>query len=117
MIPQFANTFVATLYKRISNSYEYETQGIEFKARVSTTKERNSFFPLNGVASQEIKLSLYTQDDIVIEIKPNDRVVFMGNSYLVSSIGVYLDSACALAQSTYKNEDLIKRCPKGVQLV
>lgn len=116
-IPRVAHFITAILYKKLDNSIDYDINGIEFKAKINSNENKGSFYALNGLVSDNVSISLYSQDDIVSQIKANDKVRFMGNEYLVQSVGIYLDNALAMSLDSYNEEDLYARCPKGIQLV
>ena len=114
MQPRFGNTYEIALYKRIENSLEYEEKPIVFKCKIASNKDMRSYQILNGLFNENSTLSLMTQDSVNIE--PNDKVIFLGEVKIVTSVGVFLNKNRMLSQSVFDDEHILANSPKGITL-
>ena len=107
-------TFV--LYRRIENSYEYEeTPYATFKGRPANQYEKRNFRILQGVnGNTDSQFIICT--NLPKNIKPKDKIVFLGQEKIVESIGFYHDNSRLVNPGVLNDEYIIKRCPKGLNI-
>lgn len=119
--PQTINnkdTFVVKFFKRIKNSaYEYEQkESGTFKCRIAENQETRSYRLLAGVnANQE---SIYIVcSNLPIDLKPQDKVMFMGQIKTIESIGYYYNDSNIVNACLFNDDYIIARSPKGITIV
>lgn len=109
-------TYVLELYKRIPNSYDYETSpSLTFKGRPVNNYERKLYRIKKGVNSNDTSI-LIMATNLPDNVEEGDRVVFMGRELFVESIGYYLNDSGLLDVSFMSSEYLESRSPKGISL-
>lgn len=106
----------ATLYKRKENSNEYNSvPTLTFNCRVANQIEKNTFQPTSGLITQTKGLYLYATR-LPADVKPDDRIYFMGQYYLVETTGEYVSNARILSNDI--NYAQIKNSsPKGLKII
>ena len=115
--PRFGNFFTATLYHRVKNSHEYDTEHpVTFECRTASEKELEHFYPLRGLNVHKTGLTLYTQHDILDVIEDDDKLVFMGQEYLIDSVGIYLSQSRMVNQRMFNDSHVIENSPKGIRI-
>ena len=116
--PRFGNGFEATLYRRKTNSHEYDmTPVATFTCRMATDEEKRHFYPLRGLNMHERTTSLYTEEDVLSIIEDDDKLVFMGKEYIIDGVGVYLNQLRMINPRKFKSDYIIQKAPKGIKIV
>lgn len=117
MIITFGETYTCEVFRRKENSsYEYEdVPYISFKCRPAGTKERKEYRLQKGIIGNSESVYIVATN-LPIEIKPNDRVRFLGEEKTVTSIGYYYDNSRIVNASILSDEAIASRCPKGLTL-
>lgn len=117
MIPTNDETYIIKLYKRIPNSaYEYErTPSATFRGRPMNQVEQKEFRIQKGVngGSDSCYIKVSNLPNIV---KDGDKVEFMGKIWTVKSVGYIFDQARIVNASCLSEEQLVARCPKGINV-
>lgn len=116
MIPTVGETYEFKLYRRIVNSFNFEdVPAATFRGSPVGQKSKKQYRILSGVAG--------TTDDIFIiatnlpkDIKVGDRIVFLGETKEVRSVGYYFDENLIVNAKLFSNEYIAKRCPKGLTM-
>lgn len=115
--PRFGNFFTAIIYHRIKNSHEYNMANpITFQCRIANQKELEHFYPLRGLNVHKTSIGLYTQDNILDLIEDDDKIVFMGQEYLIDSVGIYLQQSRMINQRNFNDSHVIENSPKGIRI-
>ena len=117
MIPAVGETYTAKVYKRVKDSdYQWEdTPYCTFKCRPASQMEKKKYRIQKGVNGNTDSIFLYATnlpDDISIK----DKVKFMGKEWTLESTGYYFDASHIVNASILTEEQIIARCPKGVNL-
>lgn len=115
MIPTRGETYEIKVLKRKDGlSYEY-AESFSFKGRPSTQLERKSYRIAKGVEGSKDSISIFATN-INGTINEGDKVVFLGKTYIVASVGYYFDQARIVNPSFMSDEAIMGRCPKGIQI-
>ena len=117
MLPVNNERFKLELYKRKANSkYEWEEEpSCCFKGRPANQIELKSYRIQKGVNGNTDSTFVYSTN-LPSEVKPGDRVSFLGKFWTVNSIGYYYESSRIINPSILSEEQIIERCPKGLNL-
>lgn len=117
MLVTYGESYTLELFRRKENSaYEYEEEPyITFKCRPAGSKEKKEYRLQKGVIANNDSIYLIATN-MPTEIKPNDRVRFLGEEKTVSSIGYYFDSSRIVNASILSEEAIMNRCPKGLTI-
>lgn len=117
MIPVNNEKYVLELYKRKPNSpYEYEDKpSITFKGRPASQVEIKVYRIQKGVNGNTDSTYIYATN-LPAEIKPKDKIKFMGKMWTVNSTGYYFNEANIMNAGIMSEEQIIHRCPKGLNL-
>lgn len=117
MIPTNNEHYDLELIKRKPNSpYLYEdAPTCAFKGRPANQAEKRVFRIQKGVNGNTDSVFVYsTNMPENIEIK--DKIIFMGKEWIVNSIGYYFEAAHIVNPGCLSEEQIIARCPKGLNL-
>lgn len=117
MIPTNNEKYVFELYSRIPNSpYEYESKpSVIFKGRPASQVEIKTYRVQKGV-NGNTDSTFVVATNLPKEIKPKDKVKFLGKIWTVNSCGYYFDQANFVNAGLMSEEQIIHRCPKGLNL-
>ena len=116
MLTSKNETYQAVVYKRKTNSFEYETTpSFSFYCRPASELERKQYFATSGLMTTSDGIMLFATR-LDEEIKVDDRVVFNGTSKLVDSVGVYIENNRIVNASLFKPTIITKNAPKGITL-
>lgn len=112
MLPSNKQNVAFLLFRRKSPN----NTPTQFRGIVIGEQDRDEYTPTQGLIT--------TQNGIFVksirlpsEIDIDDKVIYMGKSYIVANIGYYVDNIRCVDTSRMRCEDFIRRCPKGIQLV
>lgn len=114
----FGETYELKLYRRLPNSpYEYEEIPYATIYCVpASPKEKSTYRVMQGVQSNEEHIFLRV-NNLPAEIKPQDKVVFLGETKAIGSIGYYFDKSYIVNARVMKPEYIYTKCPKGLTLL
>ncbi len=117
MIPTSDERFTLKLYKRIENSaYEWEeAPAVIFRGRPANQIEIRNYRIQQGVNGNTDSVFIKASN-LPADLKPYDRIEFMGKFWTVMSTGYYYDSARFVNPGAFSNEYIASRCPKGINL-
>lgn len=109
--------YTYSVYKRIPNSaYEYETvPSITFRGRPASQLEKKNYRITQGQNGSTNSIFVISSN-LPQDLKPNDRVEFLGKTWLIINIGYYFDESRFVNAGVFSNEYIQKRCPKGLSL-
>ena len=116
-IPTNDEKYELELYKRQENSkYEYEDNpSCIFRGRPANTLEKKLYRIQKGVNGSSDSIFVYCSN-LPQDLKIEDQVKYMGKFYTVQSIGYYFDAARFVNPRCLSEEQIIARCPKGLNL-
>lgn len=117
MIPTNNDVYTLELYKRVSNSaYEYENAPkCRFKGHPASKVEKKSYRITKGVNGDDTS-TFVSCTNLPSDVDIGDRVKFMGKEYSVQSIGYLYELANIYNADLLSEEQIIARCPKGLNL-
>lgn len=117
MIPTNDEKYTLTLTRRVKNSaYEYEkAPAFSFKGRPASNIEKKSYRILKGVNGGTDSVFVYVSN-LPGEVNVDDRIYFLGKEWTVQSIGYYFDAARLVNPGVMSEEQIVNRCPKGLNL-
>lgn len=109
--------YILKLYKRIPNSaYEYEdVPCAEFKGRPANQYEKRKFRIQQGVQGNNDSVYVVCSN-LPKEIKPEDKIEFLGKTWTVTSIGYYFDQNKIVNPAIFDENYISNKCPKGIAL-
>lgn len=110
-------TYELQLFKIKPNSnFEYEdSPTIIFKGRPATNIEKKQFRITKGVMGNNMGVSIFCSN-LPKEVEPNDRISFLGKSYVVTNTGYYLSNAGINNARIFSEQYIKERSPKGLTL-
>lgn len=105
------------LYKRDPNSpYTYEdAPSIIFKGRPASQAEVKTYRIQKGVNGNSDSIFIKASN-LPTEVKPEDQIAFLGKKWIVKSVGYYFDQNLIINPACMSEEQIINRCPKGLNL-
>ena len=117
MIVVRGETYDFQLVPRKENSaYEYENHpSITFRGRPANSIEKKNYRIQQGVNGNTDSVYVICSN-LPNEIKPGDRITFVGKVWTVNSVGYYYEDNRVVNNSIMSNEYLMERCPKGLNL-
>lgn len=117
MIVARGESYKLERFPRVENSpYEYESApDVVFFGRPANTMEKKTYRIQQGVNGNSDSIMVYATN-LPAEIKPKDKIRFMGKEWSVSSIGYYFDSNKLFNAKIFDEDYLFKRSPKGLVL-
>ena len=117
MLPVNDEKYELQVFKRIKNTaYEYEsTPSIVFKGRPASQVEKKNYRIQKGVNGGSDS-TFVKASNLPFEVNVNDKVKFLGKFWTVMSIGYYFDEARFVNPACLSEEQIIERCPKGLNL-
>ena len=117
MIAVRGESYRADIIDRVKNSsYEWEdTVKASFSCRPANQMEKKLYRIQKGVNGNSDSMFLICTN-LPDEIKVKDKIIFMGKEWTVESIGYYFDSSLIVNANILSDEQIIERCPKGVNI-
>ena len=117
MITTNNEKYPLTLYKRVPNSsYEWENAPTcRFRGRPASQKEIKTFRLQQGVNGNSDS-QFVVCSNLPNDVKPQDKVVYLGKEWTVMSVGYYFDEARFVNAGIFNDAYIEKRCPKGLNL-
>ena len=110
-------TYDFELIPRKENSpYEYDYEHTtHFKGRPADKEEKSSYRLQVGVNVNNDSLYIFVTN-LPEEIKPGDKIRYLGKTETVESIGYYYELNGIVNASLFSDEYIIARCPKGLTI-
>ena len=104
-------------FPRVKDSpYEFSpTPDLIFYGRPANNLEKKTYRLQQGVNANNYSVFVLCSN-LPQDIKPQDKIEFMGKEWTIISIGYYFDSSRITNAKIFSNEYLEKRAPKGVVL-
>ena len=117
MIPTNDERYELVLYKRVKNSpYEIETAPkVYFKGRPANQVEVKNYRIQKGVNGNSDSVFVKATN-LPEDVSVGDQILFLGKIWTVASVGYYFDGGLFINPSVLSEEQLIERCPKGLNL-
>ena len=117
MIPTNNEKYTLELTKRVRNSaYEWETTPCAiFKGRPANQVEKKLYRVQKGVNGNTDSTFVYASN-LPEEVDIGDQVKFMGKLWNVQSVGYYFDAGLFVNPDVLSEEQIVERCPKGLNL-
>lgn len=117
MIPTNDEKYELQVYKRIHNSeYKYEDNpSIVFKGRPASQIEKKVYRIMKGV-NGNTDSTFVKATNLPSDVDVGDKIKFLGKIWSVMSIGYYFDEARFVNAACLSEEQIIERCPKGLNL-
>ena len=117
MITARGETYRLKRYPRIPDSpYEYaDAPDIEFSGRPASKSEDKDYRVQQGVNANNGGIYVVATN-LPSEIKPHDRIYFMGKMWSVVSVGYFYEENLIVNASAFSEEYIVARCPKGLAL-
>ena len=109
--------YIIKLYKRIENTaYEYENHpAFVFNGRPMNQIEQREYRVQKGVNGGTDSAYLKATN-LPSVVRDGDRVEFLGKIWTVKSVGYIFDQARFVNPSCLSEEQIIARCPKGINI-
>lgn len=117
MIPTNNEIYTLELTKRDPNSpYLWESAPCcRFKGRPASQVEKKNYRIQKGVNGNTDSTFVYATN-LPKEVDVGDQVKFMGKLWNVQSIGYYFNEARLVNADLLSEEQIVERCPKGLNL-
>ena len=105
------------LFKRKSNTaYEWEdVPSATFRGRPANQLEKKLYRVMQGVNGNTDSIFVICSN-MPKDLKPKDKVLFLGKEWQVNSVGYYFDEARFVNAGIMSEEHIASRCPKGINL-
>lgn len=116
MLVARGETYELKVYRRKPNSpYEWEDAPYcTFKGRPASQMEKKTYRIQKGVNGNSD--STFVISSNMPDVKPEDKIIFLGKEWTVENTGYYFDSSLIVNASILSEEQIIDKCPKGVSL-
>lgn len=99
-----------------NDKYTWEQNwSIVFKGRPANQIEKKNYRIMQGVNGNTDSVYVIASN-LPKDIKPYDKVLFMGKEWTVMSVGYYFDEARFVNPGIMNPDHIIARCPKGINL-
>ena len=117
MLVSRGETYKFQVKKRLEDSaYKWEDAvSFEFYGRPANQMEKKEFRIQKGVNGNTDSIFILSSN-LPEELKPEDKIIFLGKEWTVKSIGYYFDSSLIVNANILSEEQIIARCPKGVNI-
>lgn len=117
MIPTNDEHYELELTKRKKNSeYEYEEAPcLTFKGRIANQVEKKKYRIQKGVNGNSDSVFVYCSN-LPKEVDVGDHIKFIGKIWTVESTGYYFDAGRIVNPNIMREEQIMERCPKGLNL-
>lgn len=94
---------------------EKEFTNYVFRCRPASPREKKEYRITKGVIGVE-ESQYIISSNIPEEIKPGDKVVFLGKPMIVTSVGYYFDQTRIISPNKLDPEYIMAKCPKGITI-
>lgn len=110
-------TYDFTVIPVVKNSaYERDTKNtFTFKGRPANTGEKKKYRLQLGVNTSDDSVYIFATN-LPDNIKPGDRVKYLGQTQVVESVGYYYDLNYVVNASIFSDEYIKAQMPKGLTL-
>ena len=98
-----------------NNSWDFDENGIKFKGRPASSLEKKCYNLQRGVVNDDVSIYIYSSN-LPENIKPEDKVLYLGKTWTVESVGYYFYSARFVDPSCFDEEYIKARCAKGITI-
>lgn len=117
MIPTNDERYQLELTKRLLNSpYEWEpAPSCVFKGRIANDIEKKNYRIQKGVNGNSDSTFVYCSN-LPVNVNIGDKIKFMGKYWTVQSVGYYYNASRFVNPGVLSEEQLLERCPKGLNL-
>lgn len=116
MIPAIDENYTIKLKPTIPNSeFLSSDEEIIVKCRPASNLEKKEYRIQQGVVGSEESVYIYCSN-LTAPIKVGDRLEFLGQRKVVTSVGYYYDKNLFINPSAFDPEYIISKCPKGITL-
>ena len=117
MIPTNNEHYELKLYKRDKNSaYTWEgAPTLIFKGRPASNVEKKNYRIQKGVNGNTDSTFVYASN-LPEEVDIGDTIAFLGKEWTVMSVGYYYNAALFVNPACLSEEQIVERCPKGLNL-
>jgi len=102
--------------KVLNNSWAFDESAIRFFGRPANSMEKRTYNLQKGVINDNVSLYIYSSN-LPDEIKPNDKVRYLGKIWTVQSVGYYFDITRFIDASIFDEEYIRTRCAKGITII
>ena len=100
-----------------NSAYENDKDNtFTFKGRPANTQERKKYRLQLGVNTSDDSVYIFATN-LPDNIKPGDRVKYLGQTQVVESVGYYYDLNFIVNASLFSEEYIIAQAPKGITLI
>ena len=100
-----------------NSAYENDKDStFTFKGRPANTQEKKKYRLQQGVNISNNSVYIFATN-LPNEIKPGDRIKYLGQMQVVESVGYYYDLSFVVNANLFNDEYIIAQCPKGLTLV
>ncbi len=115
MLVSRGEIYTLGLIKRKENTaYEWEEAvSCTFKGRPANQLEKKKYRIQKGVDGSSDSTYLFVTN-LPSEVKPGDKIVFIGKQWEVQSVGYYFESSLIINADIMTDEQIMGRCPKGI---
>lgn len=114
-IPTNNETHNLKFCKVTKNGWEFDENAISFKGRVASSLEQKRYNIMKGVVNNKNTIYIYASN-LPEEIKPDDKVLFLGKEMTVTSVGYYIDQSKMIDASIFDPDYIKAISPKGITL-
>lgn len=97
------------------NSWDWEETTVEFKGRIAGRIEKKRYNIQKGVVNSDVDTYIIATN-MPEEINTDDRIIFLGKEYIVTSVGYYLDQNMLVDFGAFDPEYVKAVSPKGITL-
>lgn len=109
-------TQTAVWCKVESNSWNFDENGVDFKCRQAGSLEKKSYNIQKGVKNNNSSIYIFATN-MPEDIKPDDKVLYLGKVWSVETCGYYLDQSKIVDFGIFDPEYIKAQSPKGITLV
>lgn len=105
------------VYARKKNSpYEWEdVPSCIFYGRPANQMEKKNYRIEKGVNGNTDSIFIFSSN-LPADLNIKDKVVFLGKEWKIESIGYYFEANCIVNSRSMSEQQIIERCPKGLNL-
>ena len=117
MITSRGETYELQRFPRVGNSpYEYEAApDLIFYGRPASQAEQRNYRIQQGVDGNTDSVFVVCSN-LPQEVKPKDKISFMGKDWQVLSVGYYFEQNLVVNGRIFSHKYIADRCPKGLNL-
>lgn len=117
MLTTRGESYKLEVYRRVENSaYEWEDAPYcVFYGRPANQMEKRTYRIQKGVNGNTDSIFVLSSN-LPENLSPKDKVLFLGKEWTIESTGYYFDSSLIVNANVMSEEQIIARCPKGINL-